>query len=437
MKFKTYLALLPVLLIQETFAQTRKEIIIPIDSIFVLAEQNSTQLKISQTALETANEVVSVVKTNRLPSVDVGLSALYLGDATLLNRDFTNVQNAPMPHFGNNFSVEASYLVFAGGRISNAIAEAGLEAQVARLAHDRNLADMRFLVAGHYLDLYKLYNQRKVIQKNIEQSEVIIMQVAAKQKEGMALSNDLTRYELMQQNLKLALIEIENNISILNQHLVVTLGLPTETIILPDTTIQHIDLVQQSQAELMQTAEGNRHNLLMSIVNKDIAENEVKLAKVNFYPSVAIVGADQFNGPITIEVPPINKNLNYWYVGIGLKYNLASLYKSPKEVRMAKSRQNMANYARELELEHAQTAIHTELTKYIESFDKLHTYIKSFQLAKENYTVINNRYQNDLVLITEMLDASNMKLNAELQVVNANLNIIYSHFRLLREIGKL
>ena len=437
MNLKVYLTIMIALLSSTIFAQMKEGRIISIDSVFALVERNCTLLKISEKNAEKAEQAVSIVKNNLLPSIDINLSALYLGDGTILDRNFSNSQNAPIPHFGNNFSVEASYLVFSGGAVSNSIAKAELESQVANLAYKKNLSDMRFLVAGYYLDLYKLQNQRQVFLKNIEQTELMIKQINAKQNEGMALLNDLNRYKLMLQNLRLDLIEIENNINIINQHLVITLGLPKETNIIVDTTIQNLKLFPYSQEELMNIAQQNRPDLYMSALRTTIAEKQIELAKANYYPSIAIIGANNFNGPITIEVPPINKNFNYWYLGIGLKYNLASLYKSSKDVSLAKTNKNVADYAKTLELENTQIALFAAQTNYLESIEKLHTYETTFQLAKENYTIVNNRYLNDLVLITEMLDASNIKLNAELQVVNANLNIIYNYFKLLREIGKL
>lgn len=437
MNVKTNGLIILVMLTQAVFAQADKGRVIPIDTLFALVERNSTQLKISASDVERAQQAIAVEKNSHLPSVDVGLSALYLGNATLLDRNFTNVQSAAMPHFGNNFSVEASYLVFSGGAVSNSIEKARLDAKVAQLAHQRNRSDMRFLVTGYYLDLYKLQNQRKVFRENIEETEMLIRQITAKQKEGMALGNDITRYELMLQNLKLALIEIDNNINIINRQLVVTLGLPAEIHILADTTIQNLQLMPSSEEELMRMAETNRPELQTAALHNAIAESVVKLARSKYYPSVAVIAANEFNGPITIEVPPINKNLNYWYLGVGVKYNLASLYKSNKEVRVAKTNQNRARYAQLAELENAQTTVYAAQTRFKESFEKLHTYEKNFQLASENYAIINNRYMNGLVLITEMLDASNTKLNAELEVTNARLNTLYNYYKLLREIGKL
>ncbi|KAK9660852.1 hypothetical protein QE152_g41458, partial [Popillia japonica] len=46
-----------------------------------------------------------------------------------------------------------------------------------------------------------------------------------------------------------------------------------------------------------------------------------------------------------------------------------------------------------------------------ESFEQLRTQQKSVELATQNYDVVNNRYNNDLALLTDMLDASNTKLS--------------------------
>lgn len=53
-------------------------------------------------------------------------------------------------------------------------------------------------------------------------------------------------------------------------------------------------------------------------------------------------------------------------------------------------------------------------TMHKQSFVELRTQQKSVELAQQNYQVVSNRYNNQLALITDMIDASNIKLNAEL-----------------------
>jgi outer membrane protein TolC len=51
--------------------------------------------------------------------------------------------------------------------------------------------------------------------------------------------------------------------------------------------------------------------------------------------------------------------------------------------------------------------------------------------------VINERYINQLALITDMLDASNMKLDAELSEVDARINIAYAYYKMKYIAGQL
>lgn len=84
-----------------------------------------------------------------------------------------------------------------------------------------------------------------------------------------------------------------------------------------------------------------------------------------------------------------------------------------------------------------QTAVKEAYIRFQEAFTIYDTQLKSLELATQNYLVINNRYLNELALITDMLDASNSKLNAELQVANARINIIFNYYKLKKTVGNL
>ncbi len=425
------------LCVSHSFAKDRTVRVLTLDEVFQLATENSKQLKVSRSGMETARRATAVTRNARLPQIDASLAFSYLGDATIMERNFSDATRAEMPHYGNNFSVEASQVVFAGGAINNSIAKAQLEEQVAQLDYERQQMDIRFLLTGYYLDLFKLNNQREVYTKNIEQTKLLIEQIKAKMHEGMALNNDITRHELLLQTYELALIEIDNSRDILNHHLVTTLGLPADIMIEPDASILGMELNTPSAGNLLETAEMNLPELRTAVTQMQIADKGVQLARADYFPSIALVAANHLDGPITIEVPPIDMNLNYWYVGVGIRYNISSLFKTKKNIRLAKAVQYTAQEARQLTSERAEQAIHADATRYKEAFEKLSTFEKSYQLASENYRIIHNRYLNNLVLITEMLDASNTKLNAELQVVNAKINIVYQYYKLQRSVGTI
>ena len=82
--------------------------------MFALADENSKTLKREDAAVAEAQQGVMVANSGYLPDIGISLSASYIGNGYLTDRDFANGQSIKMPHFGNNFAVEATQLIYGG-----------------------------------------------------------------------------------------------------------------------------------------------------------------------------------------------------------------------------------------------------------------------------------------------------------------------------------
>lgn len=177
--------------------------------------------------------------------------------------------------------------------------------------------------------------------------------------------------------------------------------------------------------------------LQLAANNERLAKQQVKLARSEMLPKIALVASENFNGPITFELPPINKNLNIWYVGVGVRYSLSSLFKSNHKVAQSRFALRQSQEERSVAAERINNEVQAAYTNYQESYVELDTQHKNVQLATENYNVINERYLNQLALVTDMIDASNMKLDAELSEVDARINVAYAYYKLKYIAGEL
>lgn len=420
-------------------AQPDGERVVPIDELFSLADQNSKALRASATGIGEAQEAVRVAKNARLPEVEASLAFSYLGDGYLTDRDFSNGMRTPMPHFGNSFALEASQIIYAGGAISGSIAIAQLQEASARLQQDGARNQLRFLLVGYYLDLFKQRNLLRVYGVNIEQTKQVLKDLRAKGEEGIMLRNDITRYELLLVNFELAQTQIQNTIAILNRNLTTSLGLPSNTSIAPDTSILSKILPSPAADDEYWTRAAAEHSpaLQQLSLGVQISEHHEKIVKAERLPQVALVAGNHLDGPITIEVPPINSNFSYWYVGVGLKYKLSSLYNTGASVSKSKLATQRSRDLLDDATEQTELAVRADFIRYREAYDQLRTQQKSVELAQQNYSVVSNRYRNDMALITDMLDASNAKLAAEVQLANAQISIVFGHFKLLYISGTL
>lgn len=401
-----------------------------IEEMFRLADENSKSIQTFRTGKEVADENLKAAKAQRLPDISASLSGSYWGNGKLWNRDFSNATKIEMPHWGNNFALEAQLAVYAGGAISSGIELAELEKQLAEMDWQKNRQDIRFLLVGHYLNLYKLNNQIEVLHKNLELTDQIIANMQARLEQGTALQNDITRYELQRETLRLQLAKVEDACKIANHQLVITLHLPEGTVVQPDTTLNDSRIQTLSEANWQELAAQNNLNLQQAETGIKINRQREKLERSERLPKISLMAAEHLDGPITIEVPVLDNNFNYWFVGVGVKYNISSLFKNNRKLKAARLNVRKAQETYELAQEQTNHAVQESYVNFLTSFTDLRTQQKSVELADENYSVTSNRYQNDLALLTDMLDASNIKLSADMGLVNARINVIFNYYKM-------
>lgn len=408
-----------------------------LEEIFSVAESNSATLRPFFTSEREARKEISVARSARLPEITAKLNLSFIGDGFTTKRNLSDYQRAPIPHLGTGIGIDISQPVYAGGAITASCELAELKSSAMRFATDFQRDNLRFRLAGYYLDLYKYANLRKVVTENIRQANLVLDEMRARYEQGVALRNDITRYELLLSNYELHLIKINNMLDIVNRDLAVTAGLPEGTVVMPDTTILSAALPLNGEEWWKREAQSNSPTIRLAQADVDISAKLEKIARSELLPKIGILAGWTIDGPILTEIPPINRNLSYWYVGLGVNYNISSLYKSNRSVEKSRIAARKAIEQLEARREDVSLAVRGDYIKYIEAYEDLKTHRKSVELAERNYRTIFTRYSADMALITDMLDAANSKLDAEQQLVNARINIIYSYYKLLFISGKI
>ena len=422
--------------VQAGMAQDTTYRVLPLKELFELTEKNSQQVKVAAAGVEVAQQAVEVAKLQQLPTLSASLSGGYLGDALIMDKDFSKSTIVPMPHFSNSFGVQATQLIFKGHAVKNGIAAASLQEQLVQLNLEKNTQDMKLLVAGHYFDLYRLYNQRTVYEQNIVLAKERLKQIQKLYNQGMITRNDIIRSELQLSNLTLAVTVLNNNITILNKRLTTAIGLPATTLILPDTTLLSSTPAVNNLPYYQQEALQHYPAVQMAEVNTALAEKSLDITKAERSPALSLYSGNNLARPITSGTP-LDKYSNGWQAGLSLSFDIGSLYKTPKKMRQGALQVEQLKAAEELQRQNTEVAVNAAYVKYNEAIDQQNTLEKNKQLAEENYRIIEKKYLNQMALIIDMLDATNAKLDADLQHTNAQINILYTYYSLLNLTGRL
>lgn len=124
-------------------------------------------------------------------------------------------------------------------------------------------------------------------------------------------------------------------------------------------------------------------------------------------------------------------------MALSLSYNLSSFYQNKHKVHEARQIVDLRKNVEEQQRQDIRIDVKNAYTRHKEALDRVQALILSVEQARENYRIVQNRYLNQLSILTDLLDASSVRLEAELQLTVARTETIYTYYELKRACGDL
>lgn len=124
---------------------------------------------------------------------------------------------------------------------------------------------------------------------------------------------------------------------------------------------------------------------------------------------------------------------NAWRIGLTLNIPVSAFYKNRHRRAEAEQQLRLAINQEE----QGRQQIRTAFLKHKEALERAARMKLSIEQARENYRIMENRYMNQLVILTDLLDASSLYMNAELQAITARTQVIYTYYELQKICGNL
>ncbi|AYM99383.1 TolC family protein [Chryseobacterium sp. 3008163] len=431
---KTALSLVVTIFPALFFSQEIKQM--TANEVAELALQNHYQLKVSAQNINIAKQQTDITKLQKLPSITASTTQFYLGNVVAIDKDFSNSTTIQMPHYGSTYGVQATQLIFKGGLVNKSVELAGLREQLSELDLEKNKQDVKFLVISNYLDVYKIINQQSVFENNKKLAQQRLKNINDFYKQGMLTRNEVIRAELAIKNLDQGILTLSNNRKILNYNLNIALGLPADTEIIPVENLGN----KESGIGMdyyLNLAHDTNPQLKSAQTNIGVADKNIEIIKTDRMPTLSGFGGYSLQRPITNRNPVLDMYASGWQGGISLSYNIDNLYKTKEKVKLGELQKTQANDALTLTQQNIDMNVNASYVKYQEAIQQADILNDSKRLAEENYKITEAKYLNQLAVQAEMIDAQNQKLQSELDFANAEINVLYQYYNLLKSTGTL
>lgn len=406
-----------------------------------LTIQNSNILKAATARNDEAAAQLRQAMDNRLPNGSVSGTYMYLANPHIAvktnaftgNSDSTGGKNS-LPHINQAMygSVNLSLPIYTGGRIKYGIESAKYLQQATMLDAENNKEAVILNAINAYINLYKAAVTVNVVKENLKQSQQQDSVFSRLEQNGLLARNDLLKSELHTSNVELSLLDAQSNLKTATINMDLMIGYPETSVLETDSTGFDKNLSVKTIDDYEQLALNSRKDIMALSFRKKAATSRISLAKADLYPSIALTG-----GYLAADIPHIITITNAANIGVGLQYNLSSLWKSKAKIAQAKSRvtEIMAN---EAELaDQVKLQVNQDFENFLLSQKKTEVYRKAVAQAEENYRITKNKYDNNLVNTTELLDANVSLLQSKINLAVAKADVILAYSKLLETTGTL
>jgi len=425
-----------VLIVATTRSMAQTARTITLEEAVEMSLKSSKQLKLSQTNVDLAGLNIRQIKENQLPSLGVSASYLRLNSPNIdlkikqSGNDSTGSSSSLAVHQAMYAMASASLPLFSGFRFKYGLESAHFLEQAAKLdaEYDRDAVIQNTIAA--YSNLYKSRKAVDLVAENLKREHERVEEFTNREKNGLLARNDLMKAKLQESNVQLALLDAENDLRVTIINMGILLGLPENTPLVADSN-SFISLKEEGNVnDWEQKALTNRKDIAANSIRQKAAHIDIKTAKADFYPSIALTA-----GYVALSIPGVATIPNAMNAGIGLRYDIASFWKTGAKIAKAKTYEYQLKTNEGLLLDRIHLDVNTAYYNYVLSKRKIDVYAKAVEQADENYRITKNKYDNSLVTTTDLLDADVAQVQSKINFESAKADAVVAYKRLEQTAG--
>lgn len=409
-----------------------QETILNLKEAIDLAISNSNEAVLANMKIETKKLEYEVIKNIQYPDFKISGQYLRLAGAKVdLKSTNPNAGGSPDVNELIIGQVNSNMPIFSGFKIQNSIKanENLYKAEQSKSLQTKEEIAMK--VVEYYANLYRAQKSVKLISESLKTSEQRSKDFADLEKNGIIARNDLLKMQLQQSKVQLSLDEMKKNVSILNFYLITLMKLPENYKIGIDEH-QFDNGKSEVKIRTFEDAVKNRKDLEAFTFIEKAGENNIKIAKSGYYPQIALKA-----GYTALQLQNVATITNAMTFGLGFNYDLSSIFKVGKDIKLAKNKLLVTKINQEILSENIKVQNQQALENYNLTLKQNEVFEQAVGQASENYRIVKDKNDNGLATTTELLEADTEQLNSKLNYALSRANSFLKYYEMQSAAGTL
>lgn len=407
-----------------------------------MALNNNPMVHASTAGVDAAAAGVSEAKAGRLPLLK-------------FNEKYTNSNN-PVYVFGslleqgrfgpNNFdvnflndpgslsnfrsSMNLQIPLFNRFQVQSGIEQARIRADQSQSEADWVRQQIRLQVVQTYFGLLVAQQRKEVAAEAVRTAKAEVDSIQSKVEQGLAVRSDLLAMEVQLADFRQQQVQAEGDeqtaLAALNSVLSVPVGTPLQLA----GRLEERNFPVPQQDQLISTALNRRPDYLSAARQVDLARQQVRVAKGNWWPDLNLFAQ------VGHSTQDFSNGSGDFAVGASLNFDVVDFGRPARiEQAVAHSRRAQAEQVRtanQIRLEIVQA-----LQRYLTSKQRLQLTSTAVEQATEAQRIVQDRLDVGLTTVTEVLRAQTALLRARLNQLGARYEHYLGYAQVLLESGSL
>jgi Outer membrane protein len=404
------------------------------------ALKNNESIKKAYLDVEGGKYEVAEVRASALPQIEGSASLNYnpiIGKLVFAGQSVTIGQP-----WDSQFGAQLSQQVF-NQQVFTGLRAAKTTSEYYALAANMTEEQVIETVASNYYQILVNREQLSVIDTNLKNIRVINEIVSNQYQNGLAKKIDVDRIRVNITNLETQREELVNGITLLENQLKFSMGMPIET---------PIDLAEEELTEVPDAIDvqddPNRLDRLveLQLLNKqlELLDLQYKATRAEYFPTLALVSnysyatmTERFNHLYKNSENPMAATFGSMLVGVSLRIPIFNGFATRARMGKAKvdylkAEQDLYNTRQSLNLANENAKVQLK-----NALNTIRAQRQNMQLAQEVYESTQNNYNNGLAALTDLLDTENALTDAQNSYTQALLNYKIAEIQLKKASGEI
>jgi outer membrane protein TolC len=329
--------------------------------------------------------------------------------------------------------------LFTGLRLISGVHAAAVVARAARIDSARQRAALVLDVTGAYWNLFKAREAVRVVEKNLEMVSAHLADIRAAADTGMVIRNDLLKAEVQKSNVELLLIDARNAVQIAGTALANVTGLEFGTEVVP-ATLPDSSLADPGAGagmeELVKVATAKRPEVKAQELRASAARDGIAAARAAWFPQIALTGNYYYSRPNPRIFPARDEFKSTWDVGVGANFAVwnwaaAGHQTAQAEAQHAQAQALLVQLKNAVALEVVQDELAWQRAR-----ERVRVTGQAMAQATENLQVALAGFKAGTIISSELLDAENGLLQAQLNQSQVRADLMLAQARLAKTLGQ-